>query len=115
MIKANGRRGAARWTRPIISRIRVSQTVISSNVGARHKQEIIPREINLAIFDKAGCILGLLTGWEIILFLSSRYIILGTKNAKFEPLKTYIPVYSKSLDKGLSTRKPIEWQRLLSQ
>ena len=30
-------------------------------------------------------------------------------------LKTYIPVYSKSLDKGLSTRKPIEWQRLLSQ
>ena len=30
-------------------------------------------------------------------------------------LKTYIPVYSKSLDKGLRTRKPIEWQRLLSQ
>ena len=30
-------------------------------------------------------------------------------------LKTHIPVYSKSLDKGLSTRKPIEWQRLLSQ
>ena len=30
-------------------------------------------------------------------------------------LNTYIPVYSKSLDKGLSTRKPIEWQRLLSQ
>ena len=30
-------------------------------------------------------------------------------------LKAYIPVYSKSLDKGLSTRKPIEWQILLSQ
>ena len=27
-------------------------------------------------------------------------------------LKTYIPVYSTSLDKGLSTRKPVEWQRL---
>ena len=30
-------------------------------------------------------------------------------------LKTYIPVYSKPLDKGLSTREPIEWQRLFSQ
>ena len=30
-------------------------------------------------------------------------------------LKTYNPVYSKSLDKGLSTRKPIEWQIPLSQ
>ena len=30
-------------------------------------------------------------------------------------LKTHIPVYSPSLDKGLSTRKPIEWQRLTSQ
>ena len=30
-------------------------------------------------------------------------------------LKTYIPVYSTSLDKGLSTRKPIEWHILNSQ
>ena len=30
----------------------------------------------------------------------------------YGPLKTYIPVYSASLDKGLSTRKPVEWQRL---
>ena len=29
--------------------------------------------------------------------------------------KTHIPVYSPSLDKGLYTRKPIEWQRLYSQ
>ena len=34
---------------------------------------------------------------------------------KVYSLKTDIPVYSKSFDKGLSTRKPIEWQRLLSQ
>ena len=27
-------------------------------------------------------------------------------------LKTNIPVYSTSLDQGLGTRKPIEWQRL---
>ena len=27
-------------------------------------------------------------------------------------LKTHIPVYSPSLDKGLSIRKHIEWQRL---
>ena len=27
-------------------------------------------------------------------------------------LKTHIPVYSTSLDKGLGTRKHIEWQRL---
>ena len=31
-----------------------------------------------------------------------------------EWLKTHIPVYSTSLDKGLGTRKPIEWQRLNS-
>ena len=30
-------------------------------------------------------------------------------------LKTYIPVYSTSLNNGLGTRKPIEWQRLNSQ
>ena len=30
-------------------------------------------------------------------------------------LKAYIPVYSTSLDKGLSPRKPIEWQRLSLQ
>ena len=29
-------------------------------------------------------------------------------------LKTHILVYSTSLDKGLGTRKPIEWQRLNS-
>ena len=27
-------------------------------------------------------------------------------------LKAHIPVYSTSLDKGLSTRKPVDWQRL---
>ena len=31
---------------------------------------------------------------------------------KWLKLKTNIPVYSTSLDKGLGTRKPIEWQRL---
>ena len=31
------------------------------------------------------------------------------------PLKTYIPVYSTSLDYGLSTRKPVECQGLNSQ
>ena len=30
-------------------------------------------------------------------------------------LKTHIPVYSTSLDYGLGTRNPIEWQRLNSQ
>ena len=30
-------------------------------------------------------------------------------------LKTHIPVYSTSLDKGLGTGKPIEWQKLNSQ
>ena len=30
-------------------------------------------------------------------------------------LKTHIPVYSTSFDYGLSTRKPIEWQRLASE
>ena len=30
-------------------------------------------------------------------------------------LKTYIPVYSTSSDYGLSTIKPIEWQRLTLQ
>ena len=30
-------------------------------------------------------------------------------------LKSHIPVYSTSLDYGLGTRKPIEWQRLISQ
>ena len=34
---------------------------------------------------------------------------------KLVTLKTHIPVYSTSLDKGLGTRKPIEWQRLNSQ
>ena len=37
-----------------------------------------------------------------IFTLSSVYHLLGRL------LKTYIPVYSTSLDKGLSTRKPIE-------
>ena len=30
-------------------------------------------------------------------------------------LKTHIPVYSTSSDKGLGTRKPTKWQRLNSQ
>ena len=33
----------------------------------------------------------------------------------FDGLKTHVAVYSTSLDKGLGTRKPIEWQRLNSQ
>ena len=39
----------------------------------------------------------------------------GTCKAIYVALKTHIPVYSTSLDLGLGTRKPIEWQRLNSQ
>ena len=41
-------------------------------------------ELNLEICDKAGCISDLFTEWEIILFLSSRRIIWGVRNAIFE-------------------------------
>ena len=40
-----------------------------------------------------------------------------TKNVapQCRALNTHIPVYLTSLDKGLGTRKPIEWERLNSQ
>ena len=44
----------------------------------------ILRELNLAIYEKAGSISDLFTEWEIILLLSSRCITWGVKNAKFE-------------------------------
>ena len=50
--------------------------------GRNNQYFNILREINLAISDKAGCISDLLTEWEIIRFLSRRYIIWGTRNAK---------------------------------
>ena len=44
----------------------------------------ILREIKLAMFYKAECILDLFTRWEIILFLLSKCIIWGIRNAKIE-------------------------------
>ena len=49
------------------------------------------------------------TSTKINLFQTVEIVILHNM------LKTHIPVYSTLLDKGLGTRKPIEWQRLNSQ
>ena len=46
----------------------------------------ILRELNLAIFEKAGCNSNLFTEWEMILFLSRKCFTWGARNAKFEPI-----------------------------